>query len=195
MTPFAEHIFLGEIVEQIRGARRALRRLKRAAREGNTEAVYDDVADFCGHAALVSKILCPQKKKKRPQSTNRGEYLRRVLNIDASEPALDRHLRNRLEHVDERLEDWIVKNKPRIYIDKGFIQISFPGESVPHVRFLALNTGIYSFLDEQFDLTEIMASLDRIFDAVMRRQSSLVAVPSQGRDPFWPRNRRTEGGR
>jgi hypothetical protein len=93
MTPFAEHIFLGEIVEQIRGARRALRRLKRAAREGNTEAVYDDVAAFCGHAALVSKILCPQKKKKRPQSTNRGEYLRKALNIEASEPALDRRLR------------------------------------------------------------------------------------------------------
>jgi hypothetical protein len=104
-------------------------------------------------------------------------------------------LRNLLEHIDERLEDWIVENKSGIYMDKGLIPISFRGESVLHVRFLALNTGIYSFLDEQFDLTEIMASLDRIFDAVMRRQSSLVAVPSQGRDAFWPRNKRTEDGR
>ena len=195
MTPFAERIFLVEIVKQIEGARRALCRLKRASREGNTEAVYDDVADFCGHAALVSKILRPQKNKKRPQSINRGEYLRRVLNIEAAEPALDRSLRNHLEHVDERLEDWIVKNKSGIYIDKGLIPISVLGESVPHVRFLALNTGIYSFLDEQFDLPAIMASLDRIFDAAVTRQSSLVAVQSQGRDLFRPRNRRTEHGR
>jgi hypothetical protein len=195
MTPFAERIFLAEIVEQIRSARRALRRLKRASLEGNTEAVYDDVADFCGHAALVSKILHPPENKERPQSTNRGEYLRRVLNIEASEPALDRNLRNHLEHVDERLEDWIGKNKSGIYIDKGLIPISVLGQGVPHVRFLALNTGIYSFLDEQFDLTAIMASLDRIFDAAMTRQNALVEVPSQGRDPFRSRRRRTEDGR
>src|SRR6516162_5453259 len=64
MTPFSERIFLAEIANQIGGARRALRRLRRASRECNTEAVYDDVADLLGHAAIVSKILCPPVNNK-----------------------------------------------------------------------------------------------------------------------------------
>jgi hypothetical protein len=182
MTPFAERVFLAEIVDQIRGARRALRRLKRASREGNAEAAYDDVADFLGHAAIVSKILSPQKNKKRPQSTDRGEYLRGVVKIHASDPVLDRSLRNHLEHIDERLEDWIDKDKSGIYLDKGLMPLSFLVGSTP-VRSLAPVTGIYSFLDEQFDLAAIMASLDGIFSAATIRASRL-GIPSRGRDPF-----------
>ena len=54
MTPFAECIFLIEIVDQIKGARRARDRLKLAAKAGNAEAVYDDAADLLGHAAIIS---------------------------------------------------------------------------------------------------------------------------------------------
>jgi hypothetical protein len=185
MTPFSERIFLVEIANQISGARRALRRLRRASREGNAEAVYDDVADLLGHAAIVSKILCPPENKKRPQSTNRGEYLRAVLNVEAPDPVLNRGLRNHLEHIDERLEGWIDMDELGIYVDKSLLPVSLVagGKTVRQIRFLALDTGIYSFLDEQFDLTAIMTSLDRIFDAVMRRQC-LLGVPSQGRDPF-----------
>ena len=52
MTPFAEAIFLTEIVNQIKGARRALDRLKLAAKEGNSEAVYDEASDL-----VVVKII------------------------------------------------------------------------------------------------------------------------------------------
>jgi hypothetical protein len=100
MTPFAESIFLTEIVEQIKGARRVLDHLKLAAKEGKTEAVYDDAAHLLGHAAIISKILNPSPRKGRQYSRHRGEYLCSVLNINAAEAALDRRLRDRLEHID-----------------------------------------------------------------------------------------------
>jgi hypothetical protein len=195
MTPFSERIFLAEIANQIGGARRALRRLRRASREGNTEAVYDDVADLLGHAAIVSKILCPPVNNKRPQITNRGEYLRGVLNVKTSDPVLNRGLRNHLEHIDERLEKWIDKDEFGIYVDKSLLPVSLVagGKTIRQIRFLDIGTGIYNFLDEQFDLTAIEASLDRIFDAVMRRKR-LLDVPSQGRDPFRSQRTRTEEG-
>src|SRR5271167_408026 len=63
MKPFAEKIFLIEIISQIKGARRALDQLRKAiSDEGNAEATYDHAVDFLNHAAVVSKILSPQKR-------------------------------------------------------------------------------------------------------------------------------------
>jgi hypothetical protein len=162
MTPFAESIFLTQIANHIKGARRALDRLKLAAKEGNGEAVYDDAANLLAHAAIISKILNPTSNKARPHSSLRGKYLRSVLNID-SEVALDRRLRNHLEHIDERLEDWLGQNKSGVYINMGLLPISFLGVAEPNIRFLDLASGIYNFLDEQFDISAIMVSLDKIF--------------------------------
>jgi hypothetical protein len=50
---------------------------------------------------------------------------------------------------------------------------------------LNIATGIYSFLDEEFDLMAIMASLDRILNAAEMR-NKLLDVPTLGRDPFRP---------
>jgi hypothetical protein len=81
------------------------------------------------------------------------------------------------------LEDWLSKNKSGVYIDMGLLPISFLGVDEPNIRFLNIITGIYKFLDEQFDLPAIMVSLDRIFKAAEVRHK-LLDVPKQGRDPF-----------
>jgi hypothetical protein len=85
MKPFAEKIFLMEVISQIAGAGRALERLRQATKEGNAEAAYDEAADLLSHAAVVSRILRPSRAK----NMARGQYLRDTLRVDESEPALD----------------------------------------------------------------------------------------------------------
>jgi len=180
MKSFSEKIFLIEIISQIHGARRAIERLRAATRdEGDAEAAYDHAADLLSHAAIVSKILNPPRAKNKP----RGEYLREVLGVDMSEPALNRHLRDHLEHIDERLEDRTAANTSGIYIDKGLLPISVLGaENEEPIRYLELNTGKHRFIGQDFDLAAIMASLDRILDAATKRAKD-VEIPSHGRDP------------
>jgi hypothetical protein len=181
MNPFTEKIFLIEIISQIAGAKRALERLRQATKEkGDAEAAYDHVADFLNHAAVVSKILDPPRSKNK----SRGQYLQRILHVVMSEPALNRALRDHLEHIDERLEDWTAANTSGIYIDKGLIQISVLGaEDEEPIRNLDLSTGRYRFIGQDFDLAEIDASLDRIFRAATERCRA-VEVPLLGRDPL-----------
>jgi hypothetical protein len=89
-----------------------------------------------------------------------------------------------LEHIDERLESWASANTSGVYIDKGLLPIFvLSAENEEPIRHLDLNTGVYRFIGEAFDLTAIMDSLDRIRDAAARRRAQLLEVPSHGRDP------------
>jgi hypothetical protein len=108
MDGFAEDAFMRELSAQIAAARRSLNALDEAIKYRNRNGIFDHAAHFLNHVAMVSKILKPGGAP-NSRSRLRGRALRRQIGIEAHEPALDRRLRNLLEHVDEQIERWASK--------------------------------------------------------------------------------------
>jgi hypothetical protein len=61
---------------------------------------------FLIHAANISKLLWP-----KPKSAARGSQLRAILSVPGQSPLNKRSRRNDLEHIDERLEQWIAAKR------------------------------------------------------------------------------------
>ncbi|MGH7038152.1 MAG: hypothetical protein ACREE1_08455 [Stellaceae bacterium] len=182
MRPLAEEIFLQEIARQILGARRAINRLRKSINDRNGEVAYDEAVYFLNHAAVVSKILIPLRSA-GSQAILRGQYLRKILGIDESEPALDRKLRNHLEHIDERLDEWVLQNKSGIFIDGGLFPFlpDLLFENAKSIRHIDPKSCFYTFLGEGFNINAIDASLERIWNAAVAR-GKVLKVPGGGRD-------------
>jgi len=182
MEPFVEKIFLEEIASQVLWARDAFNRLKHALTDGRgAEGAHDDVTDFLGHAGVVSKILLPGAGKDTGDPRRvRGRYLRGVLKVKENDPALDRSLRDLLEHIDEQIDKWAREDSDEVYIDKGVLPITVLGKTIRHFRYLNPRTGAYSVLGNEFDLVAIMESLEAILSAV-RARSQTLDIRSEGR--------------
>jgi hypothetical protein len=78
---------------------------------GFTLGCIAPIQQFIVASGVISLILFP--KPRRPESPeglralSRGEELRRLWNVSLDSPLANRTLRNSLEHIDERLEEWI----------------------------------------------------------------------------------------
>jgi hypothetical protein len=73
---------------------------------------------FLSHAGMVSKLFAPPTKD--PVSKARGEKLSKHLNVTDASPLLDRAARNAIEHLDERMDNWLRGSK------MGFLECVFP---------------------------------------------------------------------
>lgn len=60
------------------------------------------------HSGSVSRIFWP------PRNKDRGDHLRELIKIDPDHPLNSRKLRDNIEHIDERLDDW-TENSPRSF--------------------------------------------------------------------------------
>ena len=63
------------------------------------------IQSFLGHAAMVSKFVDPPRRT--PASLARSTAIKSSLDISETSCVLDRTARNNVEHLDERLDDWI----------------------------------------------------------------------------------------
>ncbi|MFD1874477.1 hypothetical protein [Hymenobacter bucti] len=139
MSPFEESFYICELElqsELAKGEYRAIGRMLSMLRtlrpddgpqyKWTFNDVFGRVHSFLTHASNISKMFWPMVSSdapKKPQklaiwqrTTNRGQHLRSLYNIEATSPLASRDLRNHLEHFDERL-------------DAFFAEISTPGVS------------------------------------------------------------------
>ncbi len=119
-----------EIRKQIDTALRAYARIKKVCAtryEGplNTDLeaqltmqVQDDLHAFFSSVGVIAKILDPHPKKISKfydQSLARGEALRNALQVGLKSKILDRSVRDGLEHIDERIDEYLETNPSVIY--------------------------------------------------------------------------------
>lgn len=76
---------------------------------------------FLSHTGMVSKLFSPPTKD--PVSKARGEKLSKHLNVTDESPLLDRAARNAIEHLDERMDNWLRGSKT------GFLECVFPNRA------------------------------------------------------------------
>ncbi|MCI4327891.1 MAG: hypothetical protein L3K16_09760 [Thermoplasmata archaeon] len=127
-----EIVFLGELHDQCLAADRAFTRIKwaiqlhakpqserqRQLADPQLDAfVHDAVCTFLDACAIVSKLLKPAPARRDPDRAARAEARGAELlrNIGVSEDAefMPRDVRDAVEHIDERLDEWMASgNRP-----------------------------------------------------------------------------------
>jgi hypothetical protein len=83
--------------------------------------LFRNLHSMLTHAGNISKMFWPivtkdvpkknDKRLKREQAIQRGEFLRSLYSIDDSNPLAKRELRDHLEHFDERLDAFVVERE------------------------------------------------------------------------------------
>jgi hypothetical protein len=157
MDSFIERVFISEIKTQCEFALRAVEELRQELELRDTRRVFFYAQAFLGAAGNVSKLLWPQS----PKIPGRGERLRELLRVPDDSPVEPRTFRNHFEHFDERLEDWAMASRNKVFVDfnvapAGGIVGPDPAD---FMRNLDPNTLTLTFRGETYELGSVERAL------------------------------------
>jgi hypothetical protein len=125
---------------------------------------------FLTHTGMVSKLFSPPTKD--AVSKARGESLSRHLNVTATSPLMNRDARNAIEHLDERMDNWLRGDT------RAFLECVFPDRAA--LNFLSQSrTAIRRalILDEMVFVTEGKAGREEA--ALLPLREELVRIVSK----------------
>lgn len=160
MNVIQDMAFCGEIVLQVKIARRAAERLEATNDNFDHVEVWCSIQSILVAAGNVSKILSPPDKKYKM----RGERLRQVLNVEDDSVLLDRKFRNNFfEHYDSRIDEWFINNPTGVYIDLA-MNPSFPGRNLNSHRGYNSFNNTLEFRGEILDLDALLMAMEKIFE-------------------------------
>ncbi len=142
------------------------------------------LTSFLASCAMLSKLLWPQpparkhdgsalsdaEEELRNWSVARGRTLRSVLGVPKSSPlAAVRTVRNGFEHIDERLDRFILGRPSRIIDMYVGTRESLGAENkdVDIVRHFDPDTGVISVLGENVSVFDLKPALDQLYEASM----------------------------
>jgi len=181
MDPFITSVYISEISIQCQLALNAIHIAKVSLDQINRtddfdkifflqNEVFRNVHSFLVHAGVVSKFLWPSLtglvKERKKFASDRGKSLRGVLDLsNDNHPLKDRTIRNHLEHLDTRLDDWVITSQRHIYVQyiigsPGDIKGSVDTDIMCVLDPLKLT---YYFRGEIFDLKSLEASLIQVY--------------------------------
>jgi hypothetical protein len=126
--------------------------------DAGTDAVFSSIHSFLSRCAMVSKMLMAHDDSSSPVTIGG------LLGVASDSLIHERAFRNHLEHYDERLRKWIRLFGPDAPIGtynvgtKAAIQL--PG--VIYVSHYDPNTNVFTFVNEDFDLSTLHADAKRI---------------------------------
>jgi hypothetical protein len=153
MDPHLRRIFMFEVAHQCDFAERASQQLEGAVRTGDSDGIWFAIHALLSAAANVSKILWPPNTA----FAQRGEELRRALEVGPDSMIQHRDARNHLEHFDERIETWYEASRDRNFVDTNIGPLGMiPGIEVGDMmRSFDPSTGILHFRGDSWDIGAI----------------------------------------
>ncbi len=126
MKLIQEGAFLTELIFQAELVSNAHERLLDSLNEFDKNILWSSIQSILISSSNISKILWPTNKYKE-----RGDQLRKLLRIDSENVLRNRKFRNKFEHYDELLDDFLKDKNSCTYTD--FVMnpslSSFSGES------------------------------------------------------------------
>ena len=155
MDSFIERVFISEIKTQCEFALKAVEKLRQKLELGDTRPVFFYAQAFLGAAGNVSKLLWPRS----PKIPGRGERLRELLRVPDDSPAEPRTFRNHFEHFDERLENWAMTSKRKVFVDFNVASVEGPAD---FMRNLDPNSLTLTFRGETYELGSVERALKEI---------------------------------
>lgn len=112
MKLIQEGAFLTELIFQAELVSNASQRLLNSEDEFDKTSLWSAIQSILISSGNISKILWPTKKYKE-----RGEQLRKLLNINSESVLRNRIFRNKFEHYDELLDDFFQDKETCSYTD------------------------------------------------------------------------------
>jgi hypothetical protein len=106
-----------EIRQQCRFAQGAFQSLRLRLNEFDQERVFLYVHAFLNHTVMMSRLLWPA----RSASAERGETLRKELNVPGDSPLRMSGGREQVEGFDEAYEDWLATLPGADYVDQNLM--------------------------------------------------------------------------
>jgi hypothetical protein len=160
MNGIQDMTFLGEIVLQVKIARRSAERLEATKDNFDNIEVWCSIQSILVAAGNISKILWPPDTKYK----KRGERLRKILEIDDDNVLSSRKFRNNFfEHYDARIEEWFSNHSSGVYIDLA-MNPSFPGRNLNSHRGYNSFDNTIEFRGEKLNLNDILNAMENIFE-------------------------------
>ena len=111
---------------------------------------------------MASNLLSPSLPRSAEESTVarwrtlRGVRLRELLGVSAGAAILDRRVRNSLEHIDEKLDEWLLAT-PRLTVedvDAGRFP-AHPAKPAAPLRIVRARDGVIAFRDVEIDASAV----------------------------------------
>jgi hypothetical protein len=114
-------------------------------------------------AGDVSKMLWPKVKHKTrlARAEKRANRLRQLLNIQSDSLLQNLDIRNKMEHLDEYVDEWAAKDGPLICFNTWNMP---PSEYV----FYNLADSKFSMLGDEINLMDLSISVGKVQQAVKR---------------------------
>jgi len=106
-----------ELRQQCRFAQASFQSLRLRLNELDQERVFLYVHAFLGHTVMISRLLWPV----RPASAERGEILRKELNVPPDSALRMSGGREQVEGFDEAYEDWLATLPEADYVDQNLM--------------------------------------------------------------------------
>jgi hypothetical protein len=152
-----------EIRQQCRFAQASFQSLRLRLNELDQERVFLYVHAFLGHAVMISRLLWPT----RAASSERGETLRKELNVPADSALRMSGGREQVEALDEAYEDWLAGLPEADYVDQNLMPTGTMAGSRADVfqRSLDPDTMVFQLRGQPI-------SLRKVSDAVRALESS-----------------------
>lgn len=124
---------------------------------------------FLQAVGVISKILWPPRNK----YDARGEHLRQLLNMDTNSTLSDRSVRNRIEHIDEQLDEHFKKGQGLSLRNMGDPN-TFAGNmsAADHFLFYDPSRKIIYFLGETIKLVEVCNELNSTRQVIRQLQQT-----------------------
>ncbi|KWV60839.1 hypothetical protein AS156_27795 [Bradyrhizobium macuxiense] len=143
-----QFLFLREAALQLQYALDAFEefaRLKQSSARPDT--LFKALDDFLDHAARVEAVFWPTKKY-----FARGQELRELLSVKDDNYLHNHELRNRLQHFDEYLDDWIDKPQTEAHIGDLLVDsvVKVNGKRIYGLREFDSATTTYIFNGKEF---------------------------------------------
>jgi len=181
MDAFLEQVFLRETQCQARYAMATYQRMSTLiAADVGAEEFFREAQALLNQTGAISRVLWPPKiqdAENDARAQARGQHLRTVLGIKEPHAVQDRSLRNHLEHLDERLDDWAERSKNRVIADLLIGPLDMIGGNVfkPEDIFRHYDPSrrVLIFRGESFCIQHLVEGVAQIADAVQKRLAAL----------------------
>jgi hypothetical protein len=160
MTPTLLRLFQSHVQEQCL----TVLRVYPLVESRRVDDVFFGLPVLLNAAANISKLLWGGGRRSRATARRRAP-LRASLQVSDSSALRSTAMRNRFEHMDERLEEWDAKSRRHVYIDRnvGPVQAVIAGvDAGDFFRNYDPETGMVIFWGDTFDVRAIVAEVQRI---------------------------------
>jgi hypothetical protein len=157
MDKVATSIFMNQLVTYAAGAAREPDALNAALAKGDVEGVFSAAQAIVAAAGMMSKMLWSPSKE--PTAVARGAHLRAELGVTDASILKTRNVRNSLEHLDERLDEYLATSDN--ILDRNISPqngITLDGQQPQHVR--RFYDGTLFVLEHNVNCPDVVAEMN-----------------------------------